>query len=417
MGKSKELVTLVKQGFIHVLAGNTIGKMLSFISGIVIVRLVSKVDYANLSYADNIYLYLSMISGFGMASGVLKYCVSDKRDRNKAFLRYALKCGTAIQIVLGAGIWIIGEEVDFPFLGIKILIQISVLLPFLSYLFSLFQSYARSQLNNNIYINSSLIQAIVVLILSMILVLCIGIKGVIFARYLAVIAGIIYFVPFLKKEQINKYEYTLDRKEKVDFWKLSLSICIASFFSTIIPANESFFINNIIADEFITANYRVANLLPSQLVFVSNSIVIYFFPLIAAMDDKKKIWRKLEKIGVFSAFFLGGLTLLGAIFTPLIISIFYGESYIDATTLSYIMWIVYFFNAGIRVIPMSFLPALGITRFNVWLSVGSCGIHAVLEYILISKYGLQGAMVTTAVIYLFTGIIYWRYLYKICKGG
>ena len=44
---------LLKGGFFHIFLGNTLVKMIAFVSSIVIVRLVDKNEYAYLTYADN----------------------------------------------------------------------------------------------------------------------------------------------------------------------------------------------------------------------------------------------------------------------------------------------------------------------------------------------------------------------------
>ena len=48
---------MIKGGFFHIFVGNTLVKMIAFVSSIVIVRLVDKTDYAYLTYADNLYNY------------------------------------------------------------------------------------------------------------------------------------------------------------------------------------------------------------------------------------------------------------------------------------------------------------------------------------------------------------------------
>ena len=55
MDLKQKVVTLKKKGYFEILFSGTASKMVAFLSSIVIVRLVSKGDYAILRYADNIY--------------------------------------------------------------------------------------------------------------------------------------------------------------------------------------------------------------------------------------------------------------------------------------------------------------------------------------------------------------------------
>lgn len=56
----------------------------------------------------------------------------------------------------------------------------------------------------------------------------------------------------------------------------------------IMPNNEMFLVNNILKRETITANYKIATLILSQLLFVTSTLVVYFFPILA---QKKVIMR------------------------------------------------------------------------------------------------------------------------------
>ena len=62
---------------------------------------------------------------------------------------------------------------------------------------------------------------------------------------------------------------------------MSISLMISNLFSLIMPINEMTLINELIRDEVITANYKIAIMIPSQLAFVTQSIVIYYFTIVA----------------------------------------------------------------------------------------------------------------------------------------
>lgn len=52
------------------------------ISSIVIARLVDKTQYAYLSYSDTIFGYVTLFSGLGLTSALLKVCAGDT-DHNQ----------------------------------------------------------------------------------------------------------------------------------------------------------------------------------------------------------------------------------------------------------------------------------------------------------------------------------------------
>ena len=66
-------------GFFHVFGSTAINKIISFASGIVLVRLISKSEYGIFSYANNLLNFFMIACGLGAASGILQMC-SEQRD-------------------------------------------------------------------------------------------------------------------------------------------------------------------------------------------------------------------------------------------------------------------------------------------------------------------------------------------------
>ena len=110
-----------------------------------------------------------------------------------------------------------------------------------------------------------------------------------------------------------------------------------------------------------------------------------------------------------------GISFVGAVLSPVIIKIVYGDRYADATNLCIIFWIVNAFNAAIRMIPMNFLPAIGVAKFNAVMAAVSCILHLVVTYFSIIKLGIWGVGIATGGVYLISGLIYWFYLWKKCQ--
>lgn len=406
---------LYKKGFFHIFLGSILNKLFAFISSVIIVRLISKTDYASLTYTDNIYSYVTLFAGFGMSSAILKYCSSDNQKKNKAYFKIALKYGSIVQIGIVLIVLLYISIIDIPFSGAKELILIYCFYPIIEYLLSVIYNIVRSLLKNKLYATMSVIQTSIVMTLGIIFVLGTGTKGILIARYIAVVIVVSLGAFFVKKEFKNVEDIKLEKSEIKSFMIMAISLLIANIFSMIMPLNETFLINNLIRDEAITANYKVAVMLPSQLSFITSSIITYYFPIIARMKNKSIIWKNSVKIGRITSIILLGISIIGIGFSKIIILFIYGEKYLDAIGISKIFWIVYFFNAGFRMIPMNILPAIGKTKFNAFMAIISCIIHFYLDYFMISNYGISGVAVATSVVYMLSGIGYWIYLYICCK--
>ena len=410
------LKNLVQGGFFHILFGNTLTKMIAFISSIVIVRLVSKEQYAYLAYADNLYSYINLVAGLGTSTAILKYCSAAKtKEEDKAYFWFTLKYGGAFQVAISVILLLYVYIAPIPFPQARPLILMMVLYPLLNHIFTTIMNYVRAHLNNKLYINMSIIQTVVVFFGSVGLVLLLDINGIVIARYLATFLAVLYSVKFIKGLGKNVDRIKLNNQQIKGFMAMSVSLMIASFFSVILVNNEQMLVNYLIADEVATANYKVANLIPAQLTFVTSSIVVYYFPLIARLEDKIQIWKQLKKIGILSAGISLAISVSGMILSPIIIQIAYGNKYEDALSLFPIFWIIHAINSGIRFLPMNMLAAIGKTKFNAIMSVCTCIVHLIVDYISIKAFGIMGVGIASGLVYAVSGVLYWLYLYKACK--
>ena len=93
------------------------------------------------------------------------------------------------------------------------------------------------------------------------------------------------------------------------------------------PINEMTLVNELLRNETITANYKIAIMIPGQLSFVTQSIIIYYFTIIAKASDGKEVWNISKKVGMMTAGVIGIITVAGAVLSPYIIRIVYGSRY------------------------------------------------------------------------------------------
>ena len=413
----KKIKNLGNEGFFHILVGNVLVKMVAFVSSIVVVRLVSKQDYAYLGYADNLYQYINLFSGLGLSTAILKFCSpNESKGVNKFYYDLAMKVGVLFQLGISL-LMVIGVYIaDIPFPNARGIVLVLFLYPAMTQIVTTMQNFIRSQLNNKLFARIGVIQTIILFISSVILASLLGIFGVAISRYISLIAVIAIAYRFINE---NLPSDTLAIKPEKDelafFWKLSISMMLANMFSMIMPINEMFLINNHIKDEIISANYKVAVLIPSQIVFITSSVVVYLFPKIAQMS---KMLRNVIKVTINTELVLLGIIVLvcgvGYVLCPFLIITVYGDRYADAIELSKVYWLVYGINAGFRMLPMNVIPAIGSTIFNSAVSVFSCIAHSIILNYLLGKYGIWGAPYALIIVYVISGFAYWTYLIVKC---
>lgn len=406
--------SLVKKGFFHILLGGTLTKIVAFFSSIVIVRFISKTEYAYLAYADNILSYIYLICGLGMDSAVLKFCVSDDRKKNKGYYLYAVKVGCCVSLLVSLAVVLLCQVLPIPFPESRKFLLAMTVYPILYFLLCVSQGYMRARLLNKQYAYAGIIQTVTSFALCLLLVKIIGAYSLILARYVSVLLVLAYVFRSIWPElsgDVNKP----DSIEKSKFLRFGLSLLVANVFSMVMPLNETFLVNNLIQDAVVTANYKVANLIPQQIPFFTTAIITFYFPLFAKMTDKEEIWKKSKKVGLFTAGMIFLVALVGIAVSPLIIKIAYGNKYSDINRLMSLLWLMHACNAGFRMLPMNILPAIGYTKFNVIMSVVACILHFAIDYTCISLFGVKGAVLAGFCVYILTSAAYWIYLRKKVK--
>ncbi len=415
---SKKIKSLMRGGFFHIFFGSVLVKLIAFFSSIVVVRLVDKSAYAYLTYADNLYNYALAFAGLGMPSAICKYCaVAKSKEEDKAYLSFALKYSTLFQFIVSCIVVIYVTFFDIPFPSAKGIVYVLFFYPILSNVLSIIMGYVRAHEKNQLYSKMSVIQTLLVFMGSVLFVRIWGISGIAGARYIAILTTCYCAFSFIRGEISRVKKYTLESREIKSFMTMSVSLMIANLFSLIIPINETMLISELLRSEEITANYKVATMIPAQLPFVTQSIVIYYFTIIAKMKDKKKIWQLSKKIGFVTTGIITGISFIGIILGKYIIRYVYGAQYEDAILLSNLFWIVNAINASVRMLPMNFLPAIGSAKINAVVAAGSCLVHVIGTYLCIRMFGIWGAGISSMIVYIGSAIVYWVYFRRKCMEG
>jgi len=83
---------LFSTGFFHVFFSTVFNKGITFIAGIVLVRILSKEQYGVYSYAYNIYSTIMLFTGMGMVSAILQVCSeSENKKKGKELYNYGCR--------------------------------------------------------------------------------------------------------------------------------------------------------------------------------------------------------------------------------------------------------------------------------------------------------------------------------------
>lgn len=412
----KKAWRFIFSGFSFVFFGHLITKGISFISSAIAARMISKTQYAYFSYSDNLYHYLNLVAGAGIALALVKFCATtEDESKDKAFVTFSLKLSTIFNIAVTILGIIIVLFLEIPYKQAYAYIFLLALYPSMGYIVQVFQAYMRAKQLMKEYAISSVIQVTVILICSVLFIWAIGAYGIVLARYMAIFFAIFYGYKISSRKIGSVQTGILSADEKKSFLKMSIGLMIANFFSSVMPINETFLVNNLIRDTNVISNFKVAGMLPQQIIVLTNSICIYFFPIVAKSKNKDSALKTIFKAQVINMIIIGAACFVGMLSSKLFITMVYGKKYSDAVPVSYLLWTMRGINAGLRLVPMNMLPALGKVKFNSILAATSCVAHVIIDYFMIKNFGLSGVAYASIVIYLLTAALYWGYLIKVCK--
>ena len=402
---------LLKDGFMHVFIGTVLNQAVAMVSSVVIARVVSKAQYAYLGYSDTIYGYLLMFSGMGLSTAVLKVCSGRERsEKDGPYLKFALKRGLTFQVLVSMILVIISTSVVLPFEQAKFYIYLTAAYPTMYFIREVQLSYVRSKQKNKSYALISFLQVVVVSTLSIIFVLLLDAYGVIIARYIATVVVVVIGYKYIKPAFSDKCQILLTKQEKRELLIMAVTLAISNAFSGMMSFNENLLVSNIIANEEISSNFRVASHFPHLVLLITHAVNIYYFPIIAEdANCSNPVKKKVIRIGVFNFMLVGIAVLTGIIISPHLIHFLYGEKYMSAVSIMKPLWGMRGINAGIRMVPMNMLIAIGKYRFNLFMSMIALFFQTVMDWIFINKYGIIGVVYGGIGVYVLTGFMYWIY--------
>lgn len=417
---SKEkLVKLKKTGFFSIFLSTVFSKVLVFIGGTIIVRILSKSDYGIYAYVLNCISMLTIFYDFGASTAALQYLTEDEKkgqEKGKIF-NYTLKI-TLIASLFSCGL-IFFSNLFYPF---KIeeainLTRFLFLTPIISFFGSLFPIILRANLDNKKYAISQVFATLVSYLSLILLSIFFGLKGAIVSQYLYYLL-VLLFSLYLSFEYLKKYKTKekLDKSVKKEFLKFAVGSQINNTIGGLLIIVDTFVIGILISDPEIIATYKVGSAIPHALTFISSCVAIYIIPyFIKNNRNERWVKKNLKRIILYGCVgygvLFGGIILL----SKYIIKIIYGSNYLNSLPVFITLMIGLFFTSAIKVPCSNFIHSLKKVKINIIVNVISVILNAILNFIFINKFGFVGAAITTMLINIFASFFYLWFLNKVLK--
>ncbi len=395
---------LWSKGIFDILVGNFLTKFIVFFGTIFLVRVLSKESFGVLGYIENIYSYVYIFAGMGLANAVLRFVLLSKNTSEElGYYTYSYKKGNIFNVILIV-IIIVGSFIyPFPpeFASSRILLPLILLSLPLQYIIDLNLFTFRAKLANRSYAVATFFFCTVLIASRYFSGVLWDINGVISAKIIvSAIFGIILTIFVYRKYFMGSTPFPLENPVRKAVDKYSIQFMITNGVWAIFMLNDIMLLSQFGSNSSIIADYKVAYVLPGNLIILSSAIGMFVAPYFVKNENNFKWVRKNYFLTLFSTCVLiGAAVLVLFVFSKPIISLLYGTEYLNTDGLMKLLLISSFVNSGIRSTTANILAAMGQIRYNMIISFSGVAIQIVMNIFMIPIYGSIGVAITSIVVY------------------
>lgn len=411
---------LQKKGFSDIVFSTGINKILSLLATSLIVRILTKEDYGNYSYALNIISIVSIFSSFGLDIVMLQFA-SEKGGENEE-ARYSIY---KFCFIAGAAINILFSIVTFGYATIGPLklesarssfLQLSFIF-FFQFFYKAATFFHRAELRNKQYALTTNIHSLGFILFSVLGALLFKSAGVAIGRYLSfAVAGFLGFGFF--KEKIKRiFNSRIPEKDQVkEMVKYGTLITATNAIAEILYYIDIFVIGLVVGESDIVAEYKVAMTIPFALNALPGIVVTFIFPYFARNKDnigwiKRNYHKTILCILPFNAL----ISIMGVLLAPYIIRIAFGAGYVEAVSCFRVLMISYFFSSTFRVISGNIIAMMRKVKVNMVLDSITSIVNIIVDYLLVKHYGSIGAAIASLAVVCLAGALSTSYLELLFK--
>lgn len=413
---SKSFSKLRTTGFFNVFGANVINKLLSVVLSFVLVRILSKAEYGVYTYAYNVASFFIMLNGLGACSAVLQLCSELFEEKLKSFhmFLYGRKVGIVVDVLLGIAIAITALFAPLAITGSNSILFLYCLYPLVTFLYEIKITRLRTLLMNKEFGYALNMQSILNVILSIGGAFLFQVAGLVIGQmgsYL--ISFIVLSLLYSEKNealviaQSNTEHSRLNTQEKRDYWSVAIVSCFNSCLSSILAPFCVFALGLFHPSDETVANYQVATLIPSGLLFVTMTIMTYVYPYFAKNRNDYH-WSKKYSCLLFAGCFAlnGVISILVIAFAHPIITLFFGQQYESIVPIFIILIVSYLIQSTFRIPAGNLLVTQRKLLDNTIVNVFGIIINVLACLILIPGIGIYGAAFTQLITIVITSALY-----------
>ncbi len=408
MGDEIQLARLVASGIIHIFTGKVITRIVGFLGGIVLIRLLKPEEYGLIYIATFLPNVLMLFNDFGIDTAITKY-LSEYRSKNeignlRPLFYSSLAFKIALNCVLTALCFLIAETFASVALGK------TYLAPLMQAASLFVLAWALNSFSRSVFLgldatkSYAIFEVINEILLSSIPILLVlyglgahgALLGMVVASLIASLIGIIYSVLIIRR-MTKGLNTTLSLKLALRrMLEFGIPLLAVIFSSVGIGHYYRFMLVTYVMPHDL-GNYSVAEKPLVSIDYLAFPVSAVLFPTFSKIKDLDILKKALKHSVKYSSFLILPLTMVMMILAyPLVIFLFgidYEGSWIYLSLLA-ISWLTYGLG-GVHVRKL--LLSQGKTEFIAKLDILTAIIGVITGFLLIPPYGVIGLIITSSV--------------------
>lgn len=418
-------VKAAKNGFFHIVGGNTLVKIISFLSALLVVRLLGTVRMGIFSLPGGILSVVLIFSGLSMPTAALRYCsIADSDAEKRAYLRFSLRAGLGASAVLVAVAALVVAVLDrtgiFPLTSVQRQLTAALFpVPFFAFLFDLVQSFLRAEGDNKGYARLSVLFTGAFAVFQLLFVALFQVYGMVSGRYAAyVLALLAGFLLLRRRPALRTKPGTLTPGLRTDMVRYAAAATAATGLSLVMPQIEVLILNYFVHDMGQRGLFSAASMVPQSVLFLAQAVMVFVFPYFARhYMDRAWVRRHTLKLMLGMSAGMGFLAALGMLLTPLIVKLVFGPAYEvpEENAMMRVFWAAFAVNSALKMPVGNILAALGEVRFNTFNAFLSTVLQTAICWFAVGHFKLAGAAWGLLAGYLLSSVIGIAYLLWYCR--
>jgi len=388
----------------QVLFATLFARLANFIVNLSIIRLLTNDDYGNLSYAFTIISFILPFLGGGILPGLIRYGATRSGQlEKKYYVRFALKRGILVSLIIFVITCLLAGILTEKLPGALPYLLVFVFQLFGLLIFRSVGAYCMLVHRNGWYAKLEFTLSFLFLVGNISAAWLFGGMGYVVSLVsIPLILGIYYWFRFNLGDRVKNTNFTFNTKELFEYgFYTSLGTVLAQ----LLYAVDILLIGNILTDPTAVAEYRVASIIPLNLVILSLAVMTTFTVKVSRNAEKNPqfvydFYRNYLSVFIPISLAIVFFFYFGADWLVLI----FGEQYHEQGDLMRIFSIGIAGGLLMRAPLGNMLPTLGFPKVNAFLSLIILAINIFGSYWMLQHYGIRGAAIVTSAMFWLSGI-------------